>query len=125
MFVQTAEYLKENQIEMNDVSFYGQESISTTYKLARMNLAIRGIPHNFGNKDANTFLNDMHKDIKTDYIIANPPFNQKGWRSENELIDDPRWKDYKVPMPGNANYAWILHMIYKMKKKFSSCFSFS
>ena len=64
----------------------------------------------------------MHKDIKTDYIIANPPFNQKGWRSENELIDDPRWKDYKVPMPGNANYAWILHMIYKMKKNSQAAF---
>jgi type I restriction enzyme M protein len=122
MFVQTVEYLKENQIEMNDVSFYGQESISTTYKLARMNLAIRGIPHNFGTSNADTFQNDLHKDIKTDFIIANPPFNQKGWRSDNELLDDIRWKDYPVPLPGNANYAWILHMIHKMNNNSQAAF---
>ena len=122
MFVQTADYLIENKIDLKQVSFYGQESIVTTYKLARMNLAIRGIPHNFGDNAGDTFKNDLHKAIKTDYIIANPPFNQKGWRGENELIDDERWGGYKVPLPGNANYAWILHMLNKMKENSVAAF---
>lgn len=122
MFVQTAEYFIKNNIDIKDVSFYGQESISTTYKLARMNLSIRGVPHNFGNEAADTFKSDLHKDIKADYIIANPPFNQKGWRTENELVDDDRWKGYSIPMPGNANYAWILHIINKMNKDSQASF---
>lgn len=122
MFVQTAEYLNKNKVDLKNVSFYGQESVSTTYKLARMNLSIRGIPHNFGNESSDTFKNDLHKDLKTDYIIANPPFNQKGWRAQNELVEDERWSGYEVPLPGNANYAWILHMISKMNKDSQASF---
>ena len=122
MFVQTYEYLKENEINTKDISFYGQESVLTNYKLARMNLSIRGINNDLGNTSADTFFKDQHKDLKTDYIFANPPFNQSGWRSENELIDDIRWKGYKPPLPGNANYGWILHMIHKMKNQSEAAF---
>ena len=73
-----------------------------------MNLAIRGISANLGEMAANTFTNDQHKDLKADYIMANPPFNQKEWRGDNELIDDPRWDGYEVPPTSNANYGWIL-----------------
>jgi type I restriction enzyme M protein len=79
-----------------------------------MNLAIRGISANLGEKAANTFLDDQHKDLKADFIMANPPFNQKDWRSENELIDDPRWRGYDVPPKSNANYGWILNMVSKL-----------
>jgi type I restriction enzyme M protein len=74
-----------------------------------MNLAIRGIAANLGEKAADTFGDDQHKDLKADYIMANPPFNQKDWRGENELIDDPRWRGYDVPPKSNANYGWILN----------------
>ena len=79
-----------------------------------MNLAIRGIAHNLGDKNASTFTEDLHKDKKVDFIMANPPFNLKGWRKEDELTDDYRWKGYGVPRVANANYAWILHMISKL-----------
>jgi type I restriction enzyme M protein len=79
-----------------------------------MNLAIRGISANLGEKAANTFADDQHKDLKADYIMANPPFNQKQWRADNELVDDPRWRGYDVPPTGNANYAWILNMVSKL-----------
>ena len=79
-----------------------------------MNLAIRGISGNLGEKAANTFLDDQHKDLKADFIMANPPFNQKDWRAENELIDDPRWRGYDVPPKSNANYGWILNMVSKL-----------
>jgi type I restriction enzyme M protein len=79
-----------------------------------MNLAIRGISGNLGEKAANTFLDDQHKDLKADFIMANPPFNQKDWRAENELIDDPRWRAYDVPPKSNANYGWILNMVSKL-----------
>lgn len=79
-----------------------------------MNLAIRGIAHNLGEKNASTFTKDLHKDKKVDFIMANPPFNLKGWRKEDELTDDYRWKGYNVPRASNANYAWILHMISKL-----------
>lgn len=79
-----------------------------------MNLAIRGISGNLGEKAANTFADDQHKDLKADYIMANPPFNQKDWRADNELIDDPRWKGYDVPPKSNANYGWILNMVSKL-----------
>ena len=78
-----------------------------------MNLAIRGISANLGDKPDNTFC-DQHKDLKADFIMANPPFNQKQWRAENELTDDPRWGGYDVPPTGNANYAWILNMVSKL-----------
>ena len=79
-----------------------------------MNLAIRGISGNLGEKAANTFLDDQHKDLKADFIMANPPFNQKDWRAENELLDDPRWMGYDVPPKSNANYGWILNMVSKL-----------
>ena len=79
-----------------------------------MNLAIRGIAHNLGEKNASTFTEDLHKDKKVDFIMANPPFNLKGWRKEDELTDDYRWRGYSVPRASNANYAWILHMISKL-----------
>ena len=81
-----------------------------------MNLAIRGISANLGEMAANTFTNDQHKDLKADYIMANPPFNQKEWRGDNELIDDPRWDGYEVPPTSNANYGWILNIVSKLSQ---------
>ena len=79
-----------------------------------MNLAIRGISANLGEMAANTFTNDQHKDLKADFIMANPPFNQKEWRAANELVDDPRWNGYEVPPTSNANYGWILNIVSKL-----------
>jgi type I restriction enzyme M protein len=81
-----------------------------------MNLAIRGIAGNLGEKAADTFGDDQHKDLKADYIMANPPFNQKDWRAENELTDDPRWRGYETPPKSNANYGWILNMVSKLSE---------
>ena len=81
-----------------------------------MNLAIRGISANLGEVPADTFFKDQHPDLKADYIMANPPFNQSEWRGKNELVDDPRWKGYDVPPVGNANYAWIMHMLSKLSE---------
>lgn len=114
MFVQSIKFVENHQGSKKDISIYGQENISATYKLAKMNLAIRGISGNLGEMPAHTFFNDQHKDLTADFIMANPPFNQKDWRADNELIDDPRWAGYSVPPTGNANYAWILHMISKL-----------
>lgn len=116
MFVQSVKFIESHHGNKKEVSIYGQENITTTYKLAKMNLAIRGIAANLGEKAADTFANDQHKDIKADYIMANPPFNQKDWRGENELIDDPRWRGYDVPPKSNANYAWILNMVSKLSE---------
>lgn len=96
------------------ISVIGQESQAETWRLCKMNLAIRGIAHNLGEKNASTFTEDLHKDRKVDFIMANPPFNLKGWRKEDELTDDYRWRGYSVPRASNANYAWILHMISKL-----------
>lgn len=114
MFVQSMKFIENHNGNKKEVSIYGQEYTSTTYKLAKMNLAIRGIAANLGAVPADTFANDQHKDLKADYIMANPPFNQKAWRADNELLDDPRWKGYDVPQTGNANYAWILNMVSKL-----------
>ena len=114
MFVQSMKFVEKHNGNKKDVSIYGQEYNSTTYKLAKMNLAIRGITANLGKKPADTFLNDQHPDLKADFIMANPPFNQKKWRAENELIDDERWNGYVVPPTGNANYGWILNMVSKL-----------
>lgn len=116
MFVQSIKFIESHQGSKKEVSIYGQESSPTTYKLAKMNLAIRGISANLGKKHADTFSNDQHKDLKADFIMANPPFNQKDWRGENELIDDPRWKGYDVPPKSNANYGWILNMVSKLSE---------
>jgi len=114
MFVQSIKFIEAHHGNKKEVSIYGQEYTNTTYKLAKMNLAIRGINANLGEKAANTFLDDQHKDLKADFIMANPPFNQKDWRAENELIDDPRWRGYDVPPKSNANYGWILNMVSKL-----------
>jgi len=94
MFVQSVKFIESHQGSTRDISIYGQEYTNTTYKLAKMNLAIRGISGNLGEQAANTFSNDQHKDLKADFIMANPPFNQKEWRADNELTDDPRWNGY-------------------------------
>jgi type I restriction enzyme M protein len=113
MFVQSIKFIESHHGNQKDISIYGQEYTATTYKLARMNLAIRGISANLG-VPQNTFANDLHKDLKADYIMANPPFNQKQWRAETELVDDPRWYGYDLPQTGNANYAWILNIVSKL-----------
>ena len=116
MFVQSVKFIEAHNGNQREVSIYGQEYTNTTYKLAKMNLAIRGIAGNLGDKAANTFLDDQHRDLKADYIMANPPFNQKDWRAENELVDDPRWQGYDVPPKSNANYGWILNMVSKLSE---------
>lgn len=114
MFVQSMKFVEAHHGNTKDVSIYGQEMSSTTYKLAKMNLAIRGILADLGEKPANTFTQDQHKDLKADYILANPPFNQNSWRKEDELTDDERWLGYDIPPTGNANYGWILNMVSKL-----------
>jgi type I restriction enzyme M protein len=116
MFVQSIKFIEAHQGNKKEVSIYGQEYTTTTYKLGKMNLAIRGISANLGEKAADTFADDQHKDLKADFIMANPPFNQKDWRGENELIDDPRWRGYDVPPKSNANYGWILNMVSKLSE---------
>lgn len=116
MFVQSIKFIEAHQGSKKEVSIYGQENTPTTYKLAKMNLAIRGISANLGDKHADTFSNDQHKDLKADYIMANPPFNLKDWRGEQELLDDPRWSGYDVPPKSNANYGWILNMVSKLSE---------
>jgi type I restriction enzyme M protein len=110
MFVQSEKFIESHQGKIGDLSIYGQESNPTTVKLAKMNLAIRGIDANIQFGD--TFTNDLHPDLKADYIIANPPFNISDWKGE-QLRDDKRWK-YGVPPVGNANYAWLQHFLHKL-----------
>lgn len=116
MFVQSINFVKNHQGDAKDISIYGQELTATTYKLAKMNLAIRGISANLGEVPANTFFKDQHLDLKADFIMANPPFNQKAWRDKNELTDDARWTGFDVPPASNANYAWIMHMLSKLSE---------
>ena len=116
MFVQSMKFIEVHKGNKKDIAIYGQENISTTYKLARMNLAVRGILANLGEEPSDTFSKDQHRDLKADYIMANPPFNLKDWRDENELTDDYRWAGYDVPPASNANYAWILHIISKLSE---------
>lgn len=110
MFVQSEEFIFAHGGKLKDLSIFGQESNYTTWRLAKMNLAIRGIDGKIAHGD--TFHNDQHPDLKADFILANPPFNISDWRGEL-LKDDKRWK-YGVPPPGNANYAWIEHMVYHL-----------
>ncbi len=116
MFVQSAEFVKNHTGSTKDIAIYGQEYTATTFKLTKMNLAIRGISANLGEAPRNTFANDQHKDLKADFIMANPPFNQKKWREDSQLLDDPRWEGFLVPPTGNANYGWILHMVSKLSQ---------
>jgi len=113
MFVQSEKFVNEHQGKVNDISIYGQESNQTTWRLCKMNLAIRGIDSSQVKwNNEGSFLNDAHKDLKADYIIANPPFNDSDWGGDL-LRNDGRWQ-YGVPPAGNANYAWIQHFLYHL-----------
>ncbi|MDU1772297.1 MAG: N-6 DNA methylase [Dialister micraerophilus] len=114
MFIQSAELVKAKQGNLNSINIYGQEKEAATYRLAKMNLALRGISHNLGSTNDSSFTHDLHKGLYFNYIMANPPFNLKGWYDEN-LKNDARWADYGTPPESNANYAWILHMLSHLK----------
>ncbi len=116
MFVMSEKFLESHQCKIDDIAIYGQESNQTTYRLCRMNLAIRGIDGSMVKwNNEGSFLNDAHKDLKADFILANPPFNDSDWSGEL-LAKDPRWK-YGIAPAGNANYAWLQHMIYHLSPK--------
>lgn len=125
MFVQSMKFVESHNGNKNDISIYGQEYIRTTYKLAKMNLAIRGITADLGEHEADTFLNDQHKNLKADFIMANPPFNQKRWRTDDQLVDDERWFGYDTPPVGNANYGWILNIVSKLSVDGTAAFLLS
>ena len=113
MFVQSEKFVEEHQGRVDDISIYGQESNQTTWRLAKMNLAIRGIDSSQVKwNNEGSFLNDAHKDLKADFIIANPPFNVSDWSGE-QLRGDARWQ-YGTPPPGNANFAWLQHFVYHL-----------
>jgi len=112
MFVQSEEFIKAHGGRIGDISIYGQESNPTTWRLAKMNLAIRGIEANLGPHAADTFHNDLHPTLKADFILANPPFNQKDW-GQKALKDDVRWK-FGIPPANNANFAWVQHIIHHL-----------
>lgn len=116
MFIQSAALVKSKQGDINRINVYGQEKEPATYRLAKMNLVLRGISHNLGDTSDSSFLNDLHKGVHFDYIMANPPFNLKGWY-DSTLEHDPRWAEYQTPPESNANYAWILHMLSHLKKQ--------
>ena len=112
MFVQSAKFIERHQGRIADISVYGQESNPTTWKMAQMNLAIRGIDADLGKANADSFLNDQHTTLKADFVMANPPFNMSDWGAD-KLQDDVRWK-YGIPPAGNANFAWLQHMIHHL-----------
>ena len=114
MFIQSAELVESKQGDISRINVYGQEKEAATYRLAKMNLALRGISNNLGPESDSTFTNDLHRGLYFDYIMANPPFNLKGWWNDN-LRTDPRWADYGLPPQSNANYAWILHILSHLK----------
>ncbi len=112
MFVQSAKFIANHQGNINDISVFGQDSNPTTWKMAQMNLAIRGIEADLGRFNADTFFDDQHPTLKADFILANPPFNLSDWGAD-KLQDDVRWK-YGIPPAGNANFAWLQHMIHHL-----------
>ena len=112
MFVQSEKFVEDHQGKIENLSIYGQEMNATTWKLCKMNLAIRGLDANLGPHHDDTFHHDLHKTLKADYILANPPFNISDWGG-NQLTDDVRWK-FGIPPAGNANYAWLQHMVYHL-----------
>ena len=112
MFIQSEKFIEEHAGRIGDLSIYGQELNATTWKLCKMNLAIRGLDGNIGPHQADTFHDDLHKTLKADYVLANPPFNISDWGG-NKLTEDVRWK-YGVPPEGNANYAWLEHIVYHL-----------
>jgi type I restriction enzyme M protein len=113
MFVQSEKFIEAHGGKIGDVAIYGQEANPTTWRLAAMNLAIRGIDFNLGREPADTFTKNQHADLRADYILANPPFNISDWW-HGSLMGDPRWV-YGDPPQGNANYAWLQHMLYHLK----------
>lgn len=114
MFVQSAEFVTHHQGKLDGLSIFGQESNPTTWKMATMNLAIRGIEANLGKFNADTFFDDCHKNERFDFVLANPPFNMKDWGGD-KLKEDPRW-EYGIPPEGNANFAWMQHMIHHLNR---------
>jgi type I restriction enzyme M protein len=112
MFVQSAEFVAAHGGKRTDVSIYGREFVATTWRLARMNLAIRGIEANLGDHADDSFHRDLHRDLRADFILANPPFNLDDWYSD-ALRDDPRWR-YGLPPAGNGNFAWVQHFIHHL-----------
>ena len=112
MFVQSEKFVEAHGGRIGDISIYGQESNHTTWRLAKMNLAIRGIDGNLGKEHADSFHRDLHPDLKADYVLANPPFNDSDWGGER-LKDDKRWK-FGIPPAGTANFAWVQHFIYHL-----------
>lgn len=114
MFIQSAELVKAKQGDISRINVYGQEKEAATYRLAQMNLALRGISHNLGETSDSSFTHDLHRGLYFNYIMANPPFNLKGWYNSN-LKNDHRWADYTTPPESNANYAWILHILSHLK----------
>lgn len=115
MFVQSAKFIERHHGNINNISVFGQDSNPTTWKMAQMNLAIRGIEPDLGKFNADTFFDDQHPTLKADYILANPPFNLSDWGA-NKLQDDVRWK-YGIPPAGDANFAWLQHMIHHLSPK--------
>ena len=112
MFVQSAKFIQNHQKELNQISIYGQEANPSTWKMAQMNVAIRGLEANLGKSYADTFFDDQHPTLKADFVMANPPFNLSDWGAD-KLEKDPRWK-FGLPPAGNANFAWMQHMIYHL-----------
>lgn len=112
MFVQSEKFIEAHGGRIGDIAVYGQESNNTTWRLAKMNLAIRGIDHDLGAENADSFHRDLHPDLKADYVIANPPFNDSDWRGD-QLREDKRWV-YGVPPVNNANFAWVQHFIHHL-----------
>jgi len=115
MFVQSEKFVQVHGGKIGDISIYGQESNHTTWRLAKMNLAIRGIDGNLGKEHADSFHKDLHPDLKADFVLANPPFNDSDWRGDL-LKDDKRWK-YGTPPTSNANFAWVQHFIHHLTPK--------
>ncbi len=115
MFVESAKFVQAHGGKRSDISVYGQEFTDTTWKLAKMNLALRGIEADFGPKSADSFTEDLHPDLRADYIIANPPFNVSDWW-DAKLENDPRWK-FGIPPQGNANFAWVQHFVHHLSPR--------
>jgi type I restriction enzyme M protein len=115
MFVQSAEFVKAHGGKRTDISIYGQEYTDTTWKLAKMNLALRGIEADLGDRSADSFANDLHPDLRADFVLANPPFNVSNWWHP-KLAEDPRWQ-YGTPPQNNANFAWVEHFIYHLSPR--------
>ncbi len=115
MFVESAKFVQAHGGNTNTISVYGQEFTDTTWRLAKMNLALRGIEADLGERSADSFTQDLHPDLRADFILANPPFNVSNWW-DAKLADDPRWK-YGTPPEGNANFAWVQHFVHHLSPK--------